>query len=416
MGRVIWIINDYAGSPYHGMEFRNYYFAKEWIKMRYRVYIVTASYMHLFKKLPNIKGNFTFETIDNINYIWVKVPKYGESTDRRRVLKWFIFTLKIFSLPIERMERPDIIIASPMAPFLALPTYRLAKKYRAKFIYEVKDIWPLSIIELGDISPLHPLIQLMSWCERFAIVNADYIISSLQNYGEHLRENLNIDRDFIWINNGVSLDEMEKGEPLLEEIREKIPTDKFIIGYTGTVGLANAIESLLESAKILKDYRDILFIVVGDGKEKKSLIEKYGYLENILFIDTVKKSQVQSLLKLFDVCYIGLKRENLFRYGVSPNKLFDYMYSAKPIIYAIDSGKNNIVKVAGCGITVRAENPNSIAKAIRLLYNTPKWKLNIVGENGRRYVMEHFTYKKLAKKFIMKIQAQKTLDKMFTIS
>jgi len=409
MDRVIWIINDYAGSPYHGMEFRNYYFAREWVKMGYRVYIITASYMHLFKQLPKTEDEFTFENIDGIEYVWVRVPNYGKSTDKKRVLKWFIFTLKISFLPMEKMKKPDIIIASPMAPFLALPAYKLAKKYDATFVYEVKDIWPLSIIELGNISPLHPLIQIMSWCEKFATTNADYIVSSLQNYGEHLKKDLNVDRDFIWINNGVSLDDMRKIEPLPKNIEKQIPKDKFIVGYTGTVGLANALDTLLESAKLLQNNRDILFVIVGDGKEKNNLIKEYGNLKNVLFLNPIKKSQVQSILKLFDACYIGLKREKLFQYGVSPNKLFDYMYSAKPIIYAIDSGENNIVKLAKCGITVKAENPSSIAKAVKLLYNTPKWKLNRVGENGRRYVLEHFTYEKLAKKFIKAIEAKNLL-------
>ena len=398
MSKTIWIINDYAGSPYHGMEFRNYYFAKEWIKKGYEVYIITASYMHLFKNLPKIEGNYTFEKIDGINYIWVKVPKYGESTNKKRVLKWFVFSSKLFFLPFNKMKKPDVIIASPMAPFLVLPAFKIAKKFNAKFIYEVKDIWPLSIIELGNISPNNPLIKMMSWCEKFAIKKADFIVSSLQNYGEHLKRDLKINKDFIWINNGVDLEEMKKNEPLPEEIENKIPKNKFIIGYTGTVGIANALDSFLEVANILKD-KDIAFVIVGNGKEKDNLVKKYGKLKNIIFIEPIKKHQVQSMLSLFDACYIGLQKENLFKYGVSPNKLFDYMFSGKPIIYAIDSGENNIVNLAKCGINVEAQNPKSIAKGILELYNMPKEKRKILGENGKKYVLEHFTYEKLAKKY-----------------
>ena len=399
MAKTIWIINDYAGSPYHGMEFRNYYFAKEWVKRGYEVYIITASYMHLFKNLPKINGNYTFEKIDGINYVWVKVPSYGESTNKKRILKWFVFTAKLFFLPFYKMKKPDVVIASPMAPFLTIPAYKIAKKYNAKFIYEVKDIWPLSIIELGNISPNNPLIKMMSWCEKFAVKKADYIVSSLQNYGEHLKQNLNINRDFIWINNGVDIEEMKKIEPLSNEIKNKIPTDKFIIGYTGTVGIANALDSFLEAATILKDKEDILFIIVGDGKEKNNLMKKYGNLKNVIFIESIKKQQVQSMLNLFDLCYIGLKKENLFKYGVSPNKLFDYMYSEKPILYAINSGKNNIVDLAKCGVSVEAENPQAIAEGIIKLYNMDEKTRKKLGENGKKYVLENFTYEKLSKKY-----------------
>ena len=409
MNKTIWFINDYAGSKYHGMEFRNYYFAKEFVKRGYNVYIITASYMHLFKNLPKVKGNYTFEKIDGINYLWIKVPKYKNSTDKKRVLKWFIFSLKLFFLPLKKMQKPDFIIASPMAPFLAIPSYYLAKKFKAKFVYEVKDIWPLSIIELGNISPKHPLIKAMSWCEKFALNRAHLIVSSLQNYDEHLK-NLGIKKDFLWINNGVSLSEMSQLELLPKEIKEKLPKNKFIVGYTGTIGIANALEYLLEAASLLQKNLDIAFVIVGDGKEKESLIKKYGALKNVTFIEPIKKSQVQAMLKHFSVCYIGLKKENLFRYGVSPNKLFDYMYSAKPIIYAIDSGKSDIVKLSNCGVSIKPQDPEAIKDAILKLYSMPKEQLNKMGEQGREYVVKHFTYEKLADKFLKGLNSADTIS------
>jgi glycosyltransferase involved in cell wall biosynthesis len=398
MSKTIWFINDYAGSAYHGMEFRNYYFAKEFVKMGYKVYIISASYMHLFKKIPKTDGNYTFEEIDGINYVWIKVPNYGESTNKKRVLKWFVFTLKLFFLPFKKMSKPNFIIASPMAPFLVLPAYRLAKKFNAKFIYEIKDIWPQSIIELGSVSATHPLIKIMSWCERFAIKKADTIVSSLQNYGSHLESDLNISKDFTWINNGIDLNEMKSIEPLDNTLKSQIPKDKFIIGYTGTIGIANALYYLLKSAKNLQKYKDIVFVIVGDGKEKKRLQKEYN-LENIIFIDSIQKNQVQSMLILFDVCYIGWNREKIYEYGISANKIFDYMYSAKPILHSY-SGKSDIVSLGKCGRTVIAQNSTDITKAILKLFNMTKEEKDKLGQNGKKHVLEHFTYEKLAKKFI----------------
>ena len=398
--KTIWIINDYAGSPYHGMVFRHYYLAKEWIKKGYEVYIISATYSHYYKELPPSDRIYNFEKIDGINYIWIKVIKYKDSIDKKRVFKWFIFTLNLLGLMfIKNIKKPDIIIASPTAPFFILSSYLLVKKFKSKLIFEVRDIWPLSIVELGNISPNHPFIKMMSWCERFAIKKADQIVSSLQNYGEHLSRDLHIDRDFVWINNGIDLEEMQKIEPLSEEVTAKIPKGKFIVGYTGTVGIANALDSLLEASRIIENYEDIVILIVGDGKEKKRLMEKYGKLNNVLFIDPIKKTQVQSMLKIFDVCYIGLKKENLFRYGVSPNKLFDYMFSAKPIIYAIDSGEHNIVDLANCGISVEAENPKAIADGILQLYHLSEEERKRIGENGKKYVLDNFTYEKLAQKY-----------------
>jgi len=417
MSKCIWIINDYAGSAYHGMEFRNYYFAKEFVKLGYKVYIISATYMHLFKKFPKSDQTFNFENIDGIDYIWVKVPKYKSSTDKKRVLKWFVFSFKLLFLPISKMQKPDFVIASPMAPFLTIPAFLIAKKFNAKFIFEVKDIWPLSIIELGGISPKNPLIKLMSWCEKFAVKKADLIVSSLQNYDEHLKKDLKIDKDFLWLNNGVSLEEMQNVEPLDKEIENKIPKvadsgcetnfprkDRFIVGYTGTIGIANALEYLLEAAKDLQYNKDIVFIIVGDGKEKENLVKKYGYLDNIIFLDPIKKQQVQSMLKFFDVCYIGLRKEKLFKYGVSPNKLFDYMYSAKPVIYAIESGKNDLIKLTGAGISIESESSKSIKEAILEIYNLSEEERKSMGKSAKKYVIENFTYEKLAGKFLNRLE------------
>lgn len=398
MGKNIWIINEYAGSKYHGMEFRNYYFAKEFVKLGHEVYIVSASYMHLFKKLPQTDGNYTHEKIDGINYIWIKVPNYGESTNKKRVLKWFLFTLKLFFIPKNKMKTPDVIIASPMAPFLILPAIYYAKKYKAKLIYEVKDIWPLSIIELGNIAPTHPLIKMMSWCEKIAVKKSDVLVSSLQNYGEHLSNDLHIHKDFVWINNGVDLDEMNHIEELDIKIVKQIPKDKFIVGYTGTIGIANALDYLLEAAKLLKENKDILFVIVGNGKEKENLQKKYTTLDNVLFIEPIPKQQVQSMLKLFDLCYIGWNNEKIYNYGISANKLFDYMYSKTPILHSY-SGKSDIVKISDCGLSIEAENAEAIADVVLKIYKMGQEERDVLGKNGKDYVLEHFTYEKLAKKF-----------------
>ena len=389
----IWIINEYAGTPYHGMEFRHYYLGKELVKLGHKVTVVSSSYSHLFKNLPKEKK----ENIDGVDYLWLKTFDYGESHDKRRVLKWFLFMLKVFFLPFS-LERPDVIIVSPMAPFPIFPAWILSKIYKAQLIYEVKDIWPLSLIELGGFSPSHPFIKFMSWFERFALLKSDVIVSNLQNYKEHMQKDLGIQREFEWISNGVDLDELSHIEPLNEQLKQKIPQDKFIVGYTGTVGVANALESFCEAAKILKS-SNILFLIVGDGQEKPSLIEKYRRQKNILFIDAIPKKQVQSMLKLFDACYIGLKKENLFKYGVSPNKLYDYMYSAKPIIYAIDSGSSNIVNSAKCGVSAEAQNPTSIADGIKKLYEMNQDERDKLGKNAKMFILEHFTYDKLAKKY-----------------
>jgi glycosyltransferase involved in cell wall biosynthesis len=400
MSKNIWIINEYAGSPYHGMEFRHYYLAREFVKLGHNVTIIAASFSHLFRNPPDIKETFTLEEIDGINYLWIKVPRYKGSTDKRRVLKWLKFSSSLFYLPYKKLSKPDVIILSPMATFPVLPAYRLAKKFKAKFIYEVKDIWPLTLIELGGYSPKHPFIALMRWFELFALRRADHIVSVLPNYGDYLKDN-GVNRDFIYIPNGVDLEELNQKEELDKNIKKLIPKDKFIVGYTGTIGIANALDVLVKAAYILRDYRDIAFIIVGDGQEKENLMRmvKEMNLNNVIFISSIPKRQVHSILELFDVCYIGLKKQKLFKYGVSPNKIFDYMYSGKPIIHTI-STKNDIVTMAQCGISVEAEDPEAVADAIVKLKSMDYNEREEMGRKSKEYVIANHNYKILAEKFL----------------
>ncbi len=391
--RNIWIINEYAGSPYYGMEFRHYYIGKELLKKGYKVGIITSSYSHLFKNLP-VKSK---ENIDGINYYWLKTLNYGNSHNKKRVLKWFLFVFKCFFLSFFIKNKPDVIIVSPMAPFPILPAWFLSRIYKAKLIYEVKDIWPLSLIELGNISNKHPLMRVMAWFEKFALKNSDEIVSNLQNYGEHIKE-LGLNGNFTWVSNGVDLDELNNIEPLSKDIKDLIPSDKFIIGYTGTVGVANALDGFLESYKYIEN-EDIYFVIVGNGQEKKKLEDKYKKTRNILFIDAIPKSQVQSMLELFDVCFLGWNVKKIYKYGTSANKLFDYMYSSRPILNAF-SGGGDLVQLANCGKTVEANNPKKIAKAINDFYAMDKEQRMKLGNNGKKYVLEHFTYEKLTDKLL----------------
>ena len=388
----VWIINEYAGSPRYGMEFRHYYLGKELVRQGYNVTIISSSYSHLFRNPPN-PG---FEIIDGVRYLWLDTLNYGASHSKLRVLKWLLFTFKLFFLPV-RLSRPDLIIVSPMAPFPVLPAYFLKKCYKSKLIFEVKDIWPMSLIELGKFSPRHPLIILMSIIELFALKKCDELVSNLQNYGEYIKER-GVNREFTLISNGIDLDEMSVVTPLSEDIKSLLPKDHFIVGYTGTVGSSDTLDILLKASELISCETGIAFVIVGDGIELEHLKSKYRKSNNIYFIPPIPKNQIQSMLSLFDVCYLGWKKQNIYKYGTSANKLYDYMYSGKPILHAFD-GQGDVVKAANCGLTVQAENPDAVAVGILELYNMTEKHRQLIGFNGRNYVLENYAYKNIARRY-----------------
>ena len=209
---------------------------------------------------------------------------------------------------------------------------------------------------------------------------------------------LDIDR-FKHIPNGIDINTTLQKTNI--DLLTQLPKDKFIVAYTGAVGIANSLISFAKAANILKKNDNISFVIVGDGSEKEKIL-KYkasNDLSNLILIDPIpKKNIISFLVEHVDVCFIGLMSQPLFRFGISPNKMFDYLFSAKPIIQSIDSS-NDIVGDAKAGISVPPEDPEEIANAILKIYNMSESERNEIGQNGRSYVEKYHSYEQLAKQY-----------------
>jgi glycosyltransferase involved in cell wall biosynthesis len=278
----------------------------------------------------------------------------------------------------------------------------MAKLSSAKYIYEVHDLWPLSPMELGGMSKFHPFIVAMQHAENFAYRKADAVVSMLPKTQEHMRKHGLDLKKWHYIPNGVILDEWENRVELNSKIKSEIQKIKSrfnkIVAYTGTLGLANALDSFVLSAKKIID---IAFVIVGKGPEWENLenLIKKENIQNVFIFESVNKQEIPALLDEFDYLYIGLQYQALFRFGISPNKLIDYMMSGKPVIQAVKAG-NNVVKEVGCGIDIEPENPKAIAEAIKILSSMPVTELKKMGENGKNFVSKNHDYKVLAQRFI----------------
>lgn len=398
--KSIWIINQYTSTPETAYGGRHYYFATSLARLGYNVHLIGASYTHFLKEPIHVEGDFKIEEIqENFSFVWIKVAQYPEAHSKKRIANWFTFAWKLPKLQ-DVLPKPDVILYSSPSLVGYLGAEKLAKKLNVPLAFEVRDIWPLTLCELGGYSASHPFIKLLQWIEKRAYKNSDFVISNLKNSYEHMQSlGMNTSK-FTWIPNGFLKEEVENAEPLEARTIEQLPKDKFVIGYAGTFGVANALDSLISAASQLTQYPDIAFALVGQGKLKADLqnqVTKLG-LENIYFVDAIPKVQVQSVLQTFDVCYIGLTKDPLFRFGVSPNKLFDYLYSGKPIIYAIDSGLYTPVADAQAGIQIEPENAQQIVKAVLEMYNmTPEQRVEM-GRNGHKEAVNSYEYGSLTKK------------------
>lgn len=399
MSKTIWIIHQYASTPEEGMGGRHFYLGRELAKQGYEVYVIASGSHHLLRKKPDLQEPFKIETLaKGFHFVWVDMPDYEEAHSRQRALNWFLFPWRIQRLARLIPNKPDAVLSSSPSPIAFLGAQRLAKKFRARLVFEVRDIWPLTLTEIGGYSPKHPFIRFMQWVEDKAYRDSDAVVSNLKNSVEHMVSRGMTPAKFTWVSNGFSLDEVNQNASLNLAAANQIPQGKFIVGYTGTLGVANALGTFIEAASRLRGYTDIVFLLVGGGKEKSALqaIAKAKNIDNVVFIDPIPKVEIQAMLSKFDACYMGLTKDPLFRFGVSPNKLFDYLYSGKPIIYGIESGDYKPVYEANAGIQILAEDVQQLADAVLKLYRMPAEERVLMGANGRKIAIEQYEYGQLA--------------------
>ena len=398
-------INHYAGTPSLGMEYRPYYLAREWVRAGHAVTVVAASQSHVRSKQPAVSGRFTHECVDGVDFIWCETPKYqGNGVGRVCNIATFLFRLSQWRQWLR--QKPDVVIASSTYPADIGPARRLALRHGAKLVWEVHDLWPLSPMELGGMSRWHPFIMWMQHAENAACRNADVVVSMLPKADAHLHQHGMAADKFVHLPNGIDPAEWTDGdaEPLpathskvIQMAREQ---DHLLVAYAGAHGIANALDSMLDAAALMR-HEPVTWLLVGNGPEKQRLQQRANeeHLDRVFLLDPVPKAAIPGLLKAMDVLYIGLQSEPLFRFGISPNKLMDYMMAGRAVLHSVEAG-NDPVADAACGLTVPPESAAAVAQGLLQLACTSPEQRKQMGDRGRAYVLKHHAYPVLAQRFI----------------
>lgn len=396
--RKIWIINPTAGSIYHGPNMRSYYIARNLLLRNYQVAIITSAYFHKFFSLPKVEQLFTTESLDGIKYCWIKNKRYRHRGLVHVISQLNFALILFFKFKKLKLFKPDIILVSSPHPFGIFAGLRIAKYFNIKLIFEIRDLWPLLLQQINRLPWFHPYILILSLTERYAYKKADHIVSVKPGDYGYLRSRFALPEDmFSYIPNGFDINNIYH-ESLPEYLLDRIPKNKFIIGYVGAISSGYGLKYFIYAAKKLsKIDSSISFVMVGAGPEKEPLQNyvKKNKLTNIIFLGFIKKKYILNIINLFDVCYLSQRKVGVNKFGISSNKTYEYMYLKKPILASIDTPFDP-VKQSGCGISVNPEDSKSIIDAIIKFRKMSKEDLLALGKKGYKYLVTHHSYQKIA--------------------
>ena len=400
----ILLINHYAGSTRHGMEFRPFYLAREWVRAGHCVQIVAASFSHIRAIQPELNEFVLNEQIEGIDYRWYATPSYhGNGAGRVKNMLAFMRALWRDGPRLARVFKPDVVIASSTYPMDIWPARRIAKLVNAKLVYEVHDLWPLSPMELGRMSKWHPFIMWVQMAEDYAYRHADKVVSILPKAKEYMCSRGMAPQKFVYVPNGVDEEEWAQSADLPQEVKESLDALRAkglpLVGYAGTHGLSNALDVLLDAASRLKGKAEV--VMVGMGPDREALLARVASegLTNVTMLPAISKQSIPRFLDDVDIAYIGWHPNPLYRFGISPNKLMDYMMAGKPVVHSVSAG-NDPVTEAGCGITVPPGDVVAVVDAVLELAAMSQSARNCMGQAGKTAILQNQTYKVLAKRFL----------------
>jgi len=330
-----------------------------------------------------------------------------------RLIGYFSYTLSSLFKSLF-LKKADVIIVTSPSLFVGISALILSKLKRIPFIFEVRDLWPESAIATGVLHNKY-LIFILYGLEKMLYRHATRIIVLTPAFQTDIVARFPAYKHKISIiTNGADFD-MASDNHRSKSIRDKYEWgDKKVFAYFGAHGVANDLMQIVEVANVYRNNDNILFVLVGDGMQKKSLKEKAKeyQLSNIQFIDSVPKALVNDYINACDVCMAVLKKTDTFK-TVYPNKVFDYMRCKKPVLVTIDGITRGLIEEANCGLYVIPEDLDSLKKVVLTFNEMPIEDLQIMGENGFKFVQKYFDRAKLASEYLMIIK--KEIDAAATI-
>ena len=390
----IWLISKYLNLPLKGnFPGRGFSLLREFAKNGYDCSLIVAEHESL-----NFSNIFSKEilNVDGVKIVKIKIIKYNKAKSLLRIIGWVQFEIKLFFLKKKILSKPDIIICSSLSILSIVNGIYLRWKYSCKLIFEIRDIWPLVLIENGGFSRFNPFVIGLQFIEWLGYKFSDEIVGTMPKLDLHVEKILGSKKNVTCIPMGVSEELLnQKNEILPECFNSFFPRDKFIVTYAGSIGIDNALDTLFESVRKLSSYKKIIFVIAGKGDLLESYKEKCSSLENVKFLGNVDIKYIQSILKRSSILYFAAHPTKVLEYGQSLNKIIDYMFSGTPII-ASYSGYPSMINEAKCGLFVPAGDSKALTNKLVELSGHSASELDEMGMKGKNWILKNRQYSLLA--------------------
>lgn len=398
-GKCVWILNHYAITPDMAGGTRHFDLGKELVRQGCQVVIFASGFDYVSRKYlkVNPKERLRTEELAGVRFVWLNTFPYHRN-DWRRVTGMVSYGFRVLKAA-RSFNRPDTVIGSHVHPFAALAGWWLAKRHKARFIFEVRDLWPQTLIDMGAMKDTGLPARLLYAWERFMCLKAEKIIVLMPGARQYYIGRGVDPGKICWIPNGVDVERYRDTTPLDPSTAAAQALErqqgKFKVIYAGAHGQANGLEAAIEAASLIsKRESAVHFIFIGDGPEKQALREKAEQLgcANVTFCDPVPKSVMPAVLKQADLLLICIRPMEVYKYGVSLNKVNDYLASGRPVVMAA-AVANDAVAEAQAGLTVLPGDAKALADGILRMFVLSAEERERLGANGRAYVEKYYDTK-----------------------
>ncbi len=373
---------------------------REWYNIGHKVTIITGAPNFPKGKVYRGYKNKIYQT-ENVEGIIVKRVWTFIAENKGfflRIVDYFTYMISSFICGIFT-KKNDVIIATSPQFFTLISGYLISLLRKTPLVLEIRDLWPESIVAVGVIKEDSIIIKFLKKIAKFLYKKSDLIICVTNSFKNELIE-LGIEESKIKVvENGFDLNKTLIPSRNINEVQTiyNLKKNNFIISFIGTVGMAHGLNIILDSSTILKD---VIFLVIGEGAQKKSLIEKAKIkkIKNVKFIDNMSWQEIVNINQVIDLHLVHLKKNKEFE-KVIPSKIFESMALKKPVLMGVEGEARKILNKAKCSLNIIPEDSNSLVSAVNKIKNN-KLKMIEMGNNGYEFLINHFSRKKLSIKMI----------------